>query len=460
MNTGFFSEDFSENVLNSGNGEAGHSNYGGHGNGKRWSFKRFFRPKNKIVRAILASVSCLLAVAIVGLAGLEVFSLANGNRVFAKSTSAVTSDKVINPNGPSLKTVNQPATSTPTTSQMDTEQIYSNVRDSIVTIETYSMQSVEPSAEGSGIIMSSDGYIITNEHVIDGANSIQVVLSNNKQYDAKVVGSDVKTDLAVLKINATGLKAATFGNSDQLKVAEPVLAIGNPGGIEFSGSVTEGIVSAVSRTITTEAGYSENCIQTDAAINPGNSGGALVNMAGQVVGITSSKLEAEGFESMGFAIPINTAQPVVNDIIKYGYVTGRVKIGISVAQFDSGRATVLGYPSGLLVESVDSSSDAAAKGIQVDDIITKINGTAAASFDQFYQAESKYKPGDTVTLTVFRYSTGKTFDVSVKLAEDKGNNSTTQQNNRQSNRSGYGYGFSNTYSNGNTANDRANGTQC
>jgi serine protease Do len=318
---------------------------------------------------------------------------------------------------------------------MSNVQVYNTVKNSVVTIEVFTTQSVDPDAEGSGIVESADGYIITNEHVIDGAKSIEVVLADNKQYTAKLVGSDLRTDLAVIKVDATGLTPATFGNSDQITVAESVLAIGNSGGL--GGSVTDGIISAVNRAIPTQNNYTENCIQTNAPINPGNSGGALVNMYGQVIGITSSKIEATGYEGMGFAIPINAAQPVINSIIKYGYVTGRVKIGISVQQYEG--STAYGYPAGLQILSVDSSSDAATKGLKVNDIITKINGIAVTSYDQFYQEESKYKAGDTVTITVYRYTTKSTFDVSVKLAEDKGDVvPTSQQNSSTQNGNGFG----------------------
>ena len=396
--------------------------------------------KSGFRRRFTVGLSSLLAAAVIGLAGLGVASLARGGSPFPYMAGTGRSSS----SASATLQLNDTALTTTTTASgtQSAQQVYSAVKDSIVTVETYASKSVEPSAEGSGIIMSTDGYIITNEHVIDGASSIQVVLSDSKTYTAKLVGSDVRTDLAVLKISASGLKAATFGNSDQIGVAESVLAIGNPGGIEFSGSVTSGIVSAVNRTITTESGYSESCIQTDAAINPGNSGGALVNMQGQVIGITSSKIAAEGYEGMGFAIPINTAQPVVNDIIQYGYVTGRVKLGISVAEFDSNRAAMLGYPAGLFVQSVESGSDAAAQGIAQGDIITKINGTAVTTVDQLYQAESKYKAGNTVKLTVYRYSTGKTSEVSVKLEEDKGTSSSASSTSGSSSRSYSQNGYS------------------
>ena len=393
-------------------------------------------------KLVLAGVGSLLAVAVIGLAGFGAVSLGRGGSLHSASSAASSSTSTA-----ALQVQNTAVTSTSTA-----QQVYNKVKDSIVTIESYTSNSVSPSSEGSGIVMSADGYIITNEHVIDGASSVQVVLANNKKYTAKVVGSDTRTDLAVLKIGATGLTAATFGNSDQVTAAESVLAIGNPGGIEFSGSVTSGIVSAANRTLTTESGYTETFIQTDAAINPGNSGGALVNMEGQVIGITSSKISATGYEGMGFAIPINTAQPVVNDIIQYGYVTGRVKLGVSVTAIDSDRASAFGYPAGLLVRSVESGSSAATQGIQAGDIITQADGTAVTTFDGLYQIESKHKSGETMQLTVYRTSTGKTLTVTVKLAEDKGtttssSSSSSSSSSRQSGSYGYGSGSSDNSSN-------------
>jgi serine protease Do len=398
------------------------------------------RKKNKGLRAFVIIITSVAAVALITFAGLGIYSLTLNGIPKITGTSSSSGDKVINPNGPTLTTNDKPSGTTSSSSsvsplQMSNQQVYNAVKNSVVTIEVFTTQSVDPDAEGSGIIESADGYIITNEHVIDGAKSIVVVLANNKQYTAKLEGSDLRTDLAVIKVDATGLTPASFGNSDQITVAESVLAIGNPGGL--GGSVTEGIISAVNRAIPTQNNYTENCIQTDAPINPGNSGGALVNMYGQVIGITSSKIEATGYEGMGFAIPINTAQPVINSIIKYGYVTGRVKIGISVQQYEG--STAYGYPAGLQILTVDSSSDAATKGLKVNDIITKINGIAVTSYDQFYQEESKYKAGDTVTITVYRYTTKSTFDVSVKLAEDKGDVvPTSQQNSSTQNGNGFG----------------------
>ena len=232
--------------------------------------------KNRGLKVFIIGASSVLLVTLLSLAGIGLTAVLKSSGGMG-NTNARSVSAVKNPNGPQLLTNNEPAV-TSTSSSSSFQGIYNALKNSMVSVEVYDMQSVPPVAEGSGIIMSSDGYIITNEHVIDSAKSVEVVLSNNKKYAAAIVGKDLRTDLAVLKINVSGLTPATFGNSDQIRVAESVVAIGNPGGLEFSDSVTQGIVSAVNRSVPTESGYTENCIQTDAAINPGNSGGALVNM--------------------------------------------------------------------------------------------------------------------------------------------------------------------------------------
>ena len=279
---------------------------------------------------------------------------------------------------------------------------------------------VSPASEGSGIIATSDGYIITNAHVVSGASALKVVLYNGKTYSAKLIGSDSITDLALIKIDATGLSAAEFGASDSLQVADTVMAVGNPGGLEFNSSVTVGYVSALNREITnSETGFTMKCIQTDAAINPGNSGGALVNMKGQVVGINSSKIVATGYEGLGFAIPINTVQPIITQLKQYGYVKDRAMLGISGSYIDSMTARFYGYDAGFYVYSVTSQSVAAA-GIQKSDVITKIDGKAVTSQNTIASVTANKKPGDTVTLTVSRASTGKTFTATVKLTQATG----------------------------------------
>lgn len=279
---------------------------------------------------------------------------------------------------------------------------------------------VSPASEGSGIIATSDGYIITNAHVVEGASSLKVILSDGTSYEAQLVGSDSITDLAVIKIDATGLQAAEFGSSGDLEVGDSVMAIGNPGGLELSSSVTQGIVSALNRQITnSETGYTMDCIQTDTAINPGNSGGALVNMYGQVVGINSSKIVAEGYEGLGFAIPIDDAQSVISNLKEYGYVKDRAVLGITGQYLDSMSARFYGLTSGMYVASISNESVSNA-GITQGCIITKIDDTDVTSSNTITSYVSKLKPGDTVTLTVVNDLTGRTFTADVTLVQASG----------------------------------------
>ncbi|QNO19379.1 trypsin-like peptidase domain-containing protein [Caproicibacterium amylolyticum] len=283
--------------------------------------------------------------------------------------------------------------------------------------------SLSPAGEGSGVITSSDGYIMTNAHVVESASALKVVLNNGKSYEAKLIGSDTVTDLALIKINATGLTAAEFGDSSNLKIGDEVVAIGNPGGSELVSSATFGNVSALNRTITDENGYSRECIQTDAAINPGNSGGALVNMYGQVVGINSSKLTQVGgtsAEGLGFAIPINDAQPIISSLKQYGYVKDRAVLGISGRMIDSVTARIYGLSStGFVIQKI-TSTELTKAGVTVGDMITKIDDTTVASSGTITSIVSKKKAGDTVKLTLLSLQTGKTTTVSVKLTAQTG----------------------------------------
>lgn len=277
---------------------------------------------------------------------------------------------------------------------------------------------VSPAGEGSGIIISEDGYIVTNAHVVAGASSLKVILSDGTTHEAALVGMDEVTDLAVIKIEAKGLAVAEFGSADDLAVADEVVAIGNPGGYEFNSSVTVGYVSALNRAITnSETGYTMYCIQTDAAINPGNSGGALVNEYGQVVGINSSKIVAQGYEGLGFAIPSETVQPIVSDLIKYGYVKDRAVLGISGQYLDKMTASFYGFPTGMYVYSVNSQQ-AFDSGLEKGDIITAIDGKEITSFSSLTGAVAQKKPGEKVELTVARPLAGKTdLKITVVLSE-------------------------------------------
>lgn len=277
---------------------------------------------------------------------------------------------------------------------------------------------VSPTSEGSGIIATSDGYIITNAHVVDGADSLKVITSDGKTYEAELIGSDSMTDLAVIKVDAEGLTAAEFGSSSDLVVADPVIAIGNPGGLQST--VTVGYVSALNRPVTSsDTGYTMNCIQTDAAINPGNSGGALVNMYGQVIGINSSKIVATGYEGLGFAIPIDDALPIISNLKDYGYVKDRAMLGISGQYLDSWTANFYGLPSGMYVAEVNNESVSNA-GVQRGDVITKIDDEEITSANTISNYIAKKKPGDEVTLTITRSLTNKTFTCKVTLTESTG----------------------------------------
>lgn len=287
--------------------------------------------------------------------------------------------------------------------------------------------SISPASEGSGVIISSDGYIMTNAHVVESATALKVVLSNNKSYEAKLIGSDSVTDLALIKISATGLTAAEFGDSSSLKIGDEVVAIGNPGGSELVSSATFGNVSALNRTITdSDTGYSRECIQTDAAINPGNSGGALVNMYGQVIGINSSKLTQVGgtsAEGLGFAIPINDAQPIITSLKQYGYVKDRAVLGISGRMIDSVTARIYGISStGFVIQKI-TNSELTKAGVAVGDIITKIDDTTVTSSGTITTVISKKKAGQTVKLTLVSLQTGKSSTVTVKLIAQTGKSS-------------------------------------
>lgn len=281
--------------------------------------------------------------------------------------------------------------------------------------------------QGSGIIISDDGYIVTNAHVVENSSMITVVLENDEEYRATLKGLDTQTDLAVLKIEKVGLTPAELGDSSQTVVGESVIAIGNPGGLELAGSCTGGMVSGLNRSITSDTnGYAMTYIQTDAAINPGNSGGALVNMYGQVIGINSAKVASTGYEGLGFAIPINEALPIIKDLQQYGYVKNRAKIGISFQLISEMVSQYYNYsvPAGLLITEIDEKCDIARKDVEINDIITKIDGKNITSASVVYSVLQAKKPGDIVRLTVYRMgtraSTSKTFEVDIILSESTG----------------------------------------
>lgn len=304
------------------------------------------------------------------------------------------------------------------------ESAFNKVSDSVVGIVGYTdkITTVENSAtQGSGIILTSDGYVVTNAHVIGNSKTtylLQVVTSDGKSYNAGVVGYDSRTDIAVLKMDdAKDLKAAAFGNSENIELGEDIIVVGNPGGLDYQNSITKGIVSAVDRKMSSTSLV--KYIQTDAAINPGNSGGPIVNLYGQVVGIATAKIVSEKYEGMGFAIPSATAKDIIDTLMKKGYVEGRVKIGITGSNISSDVASAYGVPKGIMVDEISKDGPCYGTELKTDDIITGVDDKEIQSFSDIYEILETHKPGDKIVIKYYRMSDQSTGEVEVTLAEDK-----------------------------------------
>ncbi len=274
----------------------------------------------------------------------------------------------------------------------------------VVSISVKGRNSLGRLAGGSGVIVSSDGYIATNYHVVSDGGTVEVLLSNKKRYEARIIGKDLSTDLALLKINATGLPTIKFGDSDLLEVGEWVLAIGNP--YDLTSTVTAGIVSAKARNINVlPSSYSiESFIQTDAVVNPGNSGGALVNLAGELVGVNSAIMsESGGYEGYSFAIPSNLVRKVIEDLKTYGRVR-RPILGVTILNVDDDIARKYALPAveGVLVREVVDNSSASRAGLRTNDVIVAIDGKPVRSVPELQELVARYRPGDRVSLQIFR----------------------------------------------------------
>lgn len=338
-------------------------------------------------------------------------------------------EKVLNQTGP---TVQVPAavvgsgteltlTETPASPEMPgdagltLQQIYKKVIPSVVSITSTTYSGV---ASGTGIIMSSDGYIITNDHVIDGAVSIEILTSDDQIFSAGLVGSDQTSDLAVLKVDAKNLVAAEFGDSEQIEVGDSVVAIGDPLGRELRGTMTDGIISAINRDLRVN-GRSMTLMQTNAALNNGNSGGPLINGFGQVIGINTMKMSSyysgATVEGLGFAIPISTAKPIIDELIDQGHVSGRPAIGITGRVLPNAAQVYYRLPKGIYVDTVDENSDAYQQGISVGDIITAIEGEPVSTMDELNAVKNQFVAGDVVTLTI--YHSGEWVDVDIVLMD-------------------------------------------
>lgn len=321
-------------------------------------------------------------------------------------------------------TVNQVTasnTASSSTSTTTTSAVVKKVADSVVEIATesvvtgnFAQQYVQKGA-GSGVIISEDGYIITNYHVIEDANNITVTLSDGTtNYTATLIGGDKENDIALLKVDATGLSPATFGDSSSLTVGDYVVAIGNPLG-ELGGTVTDGIISALAREVKID-GNNMTLLQTNAQISPGNSGGGLFNSNGELIGITNAKDSATEVEGISFAIPINNVLDIINDLKSYGYVTGKIDLGMQLTDVNSNSALYYGLnQTGCYVSSVTKGSNAEEAGFKAGDLITKVNGTDVASTSDVDKALEDCKVGDKVKFTVTR--SGRTADLTLTLAE-------------------------------------------
>lgn len=279
----------------------------------------------------------------------------------------------------------------------------------------FGMQTQEGS--GSGFIISEDGYIITNHHVIENASSITVLFNDGTESkDVEVVGSDSRTDLAVLKLKSGGpYYYAELGQSGSLEVGELAVAIGNPLGSDLAGSVTVGVISALNREMTVE-NKTLTLLQTDAAINPGNSGGPLVNCYGEVIGINSMKLADSKIEGLGFAIPMDEAKPIFEDLMKHGYVKGRPVLGISGVSVSQEESEYYGFPVGVFVQNVSEGSGAAAAGIKRGDIITKVDDTRVKTVEEINRIKNKKKAGQQIKVELDR--SGEIITVNVTLGEE------------------------------------------
>lgn len=376
------------------------------------------RKNRKFGRKPVLIAGSIAAACVLLVGGIAIGSSMSGG---ADNNSSSVSATAVNSNLPSVNISSPSATSTSANDGLSGEEIYAKVSPSVVSIQAVNLTSGE-GGTGSGVIMSADGYIITNNHVVVDENTgvqqdkITVYMSDGTSFPAEVIGLDEQTDLAVLKIDPAGttLTPAEFGDSNSLQVGEEVYAIGSPGGLELANTITGGHISALNRDITIDDRVM-SLIQTDAAINPGNSGGALINKYGQVIGITSAKLGISYYEGLGFAIPMDTVKPIVDELIQNGYIAGRPQIGISGQNVSEQQSAAYGIPQGVRVINVDSRSNAAAAGVQANDIITGINGTEVTDMDGVNAVKDELSAGDKITLTLYRMSTGKTFTVSFAL---------------------------------------------
>ena len=328
------------------------------------------------------------------------------------AASAASSDSIqLNPSPLAVPNV-------PQSEGLSLQDIYDKAINSVVSIVCSGSHS---SSTGTGVIITSSGYVITNAHVVEGAQQITVLLSDEREFQADLVGADTISDLAVLHIDATDLTPAEFGDSTVLRVGDSVVAIGDPLGIELRGTMTNGIVSAINRDVVTE-GRTLTLIQTNAALNSGNSGGPLINCYGQVIGINTMKMgvftSQSGTEGLGFAIPSTTVKEITDQLIAQGYVSGRPAIGFTGEGVSNFYQFYYRLPAGFYISEVDPDSDAALKGITAGDILLSIDDYRITSAEELSVALASYEVGDTVRIVIFR--SGNQYAADITLHESKG----------------------------------------
>lgn len=408
--------------------------------------KKSGKPRGLAAKIIALSLCCALLGGIVGggavgytlssILGVSVSDIINQDSsggTSASGTSSSGTDKMI-----------------VTTNNDGTEKTYSEIYNenckAIVGIATESTsvnifgQYSTTASSGTGFIISSDGYIMTNNHVVADSNTVTVTLYDETTYQATIVGTDSDNDIALIKIDATGLSTVDIGNSDNIVVGESVMAIGNPLG-ELTYTLTTGVVSALDREINID-GTPINMFQVDVAINPGNSGGPLFDMYGNVIGITTAKYSDTGVEGLGFAIPINDAVSIATELKENGYVKGKPSFGIVVQDIYGNVQSYYNLPAGVYVYTVNSGSCAETAGIKVGDIITSIDDTEITSTTELAVAKKSYKAGDTVKIGIYR--DGQSTTVSLTFDEEKPTTTTSESTTGNSSTSG---NSSNQYSN-------------
>ena len=320
-----------------------------------------------------------------------------------------------------LETSPQSKSNLPDPEGLSLQDIYLQNIDSVVSITSILAGG---SSTGTGVVLTPDGYLVTNAHVVEGAGTIQVTLTGGAVYPALLVGKDEVTDLAVLHIDVDDLKPAQFGDSSSLRIGDTVVAIGDPLGVKFRGTYTDGIVSGIDRDVNLN-GRTMTLIQTNAALNSGNSGGPLINCFGQVVGINTMKISAftdkAGVEGLGFAIPSTTVKEVVEQLMSQGYVSGRPTLGIDGDGLSAFYQHYYHIPAGVYITHVSRTSDAYQKGVEEGDLILSINETRITTQEELRSAVANLNVGDSVEVVIFR--NGTEYQVTLKLSEDKGGRS-------------------------------------